>query len=82
MNRINSVIELCNILVDTFDSSGKKDTAENYTAYVQVFAKEHGMQIYGELLYVDEGGWKTTGYKFDDESAETFFKLKYGMVVA
>ena len=49
MNRINSVIELCNILVDTFDSSGKKDTAENYTAYVQVFAKEHGMQIYGEL---------------------------------
>ena len=82
MNRSSNVIELCNILVDTFDNFGKEDTPNNYTAFVQVFAREHGMQIYGELIHADDGGWKTTGYRFDDEAAEVFFKLKFGMVVA
>jgi hypothetical protein len=80
MNRRQSVIELTNILVNTFDSSGIEDIPANYTAYVQNFAQEHNMKIFGEHVSEAEAGWKTTGFEFNNEEAEVFFKLKFGKI--
>ena len=79
MNRSRILIDLANILVETFDVSGIEDTAENYIIFVQYFAEEHGMEIYGTTSG-PVGAWKTTGFKFDNEEAEVFFKLKYGAI--
>jgi hypothetical protein len=80
MNRSKLVMELCNILVDTFDNTGIKDTPENYTVYVQDFAQEHNMKIFGEQIVEANAGWKTTGFEFNNKEAEMFFKLKFGKI--
>ena len=77
MNRSKILVDLANILVETFNKSGKEDTVENYINFVQEFAKEHSMEIYGTTTSA-EGAWKTTGFKFNNDEAEVFFKLKYG----
>lgn len=79
MNRSRILVDLANILVETFDVSGIEDTAENYIIFVQDFAKEHCMEIYGTTTSA-EGAWKTTGFKFNDNEAEVFFKLKFGRI--
>ena len=76
MNRISTAIALSNILVDAFGVTGTEDTIDNYTVFVQEFAKEHDMKIYGGN--VSGHGWSTRSFEFNNDEAEVFFKLKYG----
>jgi hypothetical protein len=69
-------IDLVNILVNTFASSGIKDTTENYRVFVQEFAKANNMKIYGKMIGL--GGWDTEGYDFDTPEDELVFVLKHG----
>jgi hypothetical protein len=71
------MLDLANILVDEFFASGIADTVENYTVYVQDFAQEHNMKIFGDIR---DCGWRTTGFEFNTEEAELFFKLKFGKI--
>ena len=67
--------KLANILVEEFDSSCIDDTVDNYANFVQEFAKQNGMVIYGKM--VDIAGWSTEGYEFNTPEDELVFKLKY-----
>lgn len=69
--------DLANVLVDAFDKTGLEDTDENYSAFVQKFAAENEMQIFG--IRIAEG-WRTTGFDFNSKEDELVFKLKYGKI--
>jgi hypothetical protein len=52
----------------------EQDTEKAYGGFVQHFAKQNNMKIYGEL---SGGIWCTKGYAFHSEEDELIFKLKY-----
>ena len=89
------VHKLANLLVDEFNKTKEckecKECNNNdddevdvnedeYAVFVQDFAKQHNMKIFGKFHHREKvgTGWTTTSYEFNSDADKLFFLLKYG----
>ena len=71
--------DVIDVLLNTYSESGIEDTEENYCAYVQAFAAENSMKIYGKKIGKNNA-WSTEGFDFNSKEDELVFVLKYGRI--